>query len=264
MRRPITALIFLFVLTQATGLRAQSGPYDATPQRPTFTSDTSTTAPGTVEIEFGASATGSGGGFLVLPTMLKFTPDVSAGVFRAAEFSVSFDALQHDSSGADTESRFGDFVLLAVRRPVWEGDSFSVAVAPLAQFYLWGQKGARLGLLGILAYSSGLEALVANFTWTSATSSSPTNPAHKYDFALDYGHTLGPAGTASRVGVFAGILTERPTHADTLVSMSQGITYRMRPNLVWDLAIVENGLAAGPLGYQVVAGLTVNLGRLVR
>ena len=224
-----------------------------------------------MEIEFGASATGSGGGFLTLPTMLKFTPDVGAGVFRGAEFSVSFDALQRDSSGAETESRFGDSLLLAVRRPVWEGNSFSVAVAPLAQFYLRGQQGARLGLLGIVAYSSGLEALVANFTWTSATSSStsatsssPTNPAHKYDFALDYGHTMGPAGTASRVGVFAGILIERPTQADTSVSMSQGITYRMRPNLVWDLALVENGLAAGPLGYQVLAGLTVNLGRLLR
>ena len=231
-----------------------------------------------MEIEFGASATGSGGGFLVLPTMLKFTPEVSAGVFRGAEFSVSFDALQRDSSGAETESRFGDSLLLAVRRPVWQGNSFSVAVAPLAQFYLRGQQGARLGLLGIVAYSSGLEALVANFTWTSATSSStsatssstsatsssPTNPAHKYDFALDYGHTMGPAGTASRVGVFAGILIERPTQADTSFSMSQGITYRMRPNLVWDLALVENGLAAGPLGYQVLAGLTVNLGRLLR
>ena len=216
-----------------------------------------------MEIEFGGSATGSGGGFLALPTMLKFTPDVGAGVFRQAEFSVSFDALQRDSSGAETESRFGDSLLLAVRRPVLEGDSFSVAVAPLAQFFLRDQAGARLGLLGIAAYSSGLEAVVANFTWTAATSSSPANPAHKYDFALDYAHTMGSTGIASRLGVFAGILIEKPTQADTSVSMSQGITYRMRPDLVWDVAIVENGLASGQAGYQVLAGLTVNLGRLV-
>ncbi len=264
MRHPVKALLFLLVLTPEPGVSAQSRPYDATPQRPTFTSDTSTTAPGTMEIEFGATATGSGGGFLALPTMLKFTPDVGAGVFRRAEFSLSFDALQRESSGAETESRFGDSLLLAVRRPVWEGDSFSVAVAPLVQFFIREGKGARLGVLGIVAYSSGLEGVVANFTWTSATSSSPTNPAHKYDLALDYGHTMGPVGLASRVGIFAGVLIEKPSIAETSVSMSQGITYRMRPNLVWDVAIVENGLAAGQAGYQVLAGLTVNLGRLVR
>ncbi len=216
-----------------------------------------------MEVEFGVAATGSGGDFLTLPTMLKFTPDVS-GVFHRAEFSMSFDTLQRDSSGAETESRFGDSVLLAIRRPVWEGDSISVAVAPLAQFFIRDLEGARLGLLGIVAYSSGLNGVVGNLTWTSATSSSSANPAHKYDFAVDYARTLGFSGTASRLGVFAGVWIEKPTRTDTSVSMSQGITYRIRPNLVWDVAIVENGLAAGPARYQVLAGLTVNLGRLGR
>jgi hypothetical protein len=194
-----------------------------------------------MEIEFGAAATGSSGGFLALPTMVKYTPDVVGGFLHQAEFSLSFDAVQRDSSSTDTQTRFGDSLLLSVRRPIWAGDSFSLAIAPQAQFFLREKDGGRVGLTGLAAYSDG------------------PNPARKYDFAFDYGRTLGAGG---RLGAFAGLLMEKPSRNDVAVSMSQGLTYRMRPNLVWDVAIVEEGIGAGRSGYRILGGLTVNLGRI--
>jgi hypothetical protein len=49
------------------GTSAPAGPYTATPQRPTFIADTSTTAPGTLEVEFGATGASSFRGFFALP-----------------------------------------------------------------------------------------------------------------------------------------------------------------------------------------------------
>ncbi len=264
MRYPSNLIVRFLIssLVAATGLPmtfAQNVPYDATPQRPTFTSDTSTTAPGTMEIEFGAAATGSSGGFLALPTMVKYTPDVVGGFLHQAEFSLSFDAVQRDSSSTDTQTRFGDSLLLSVRRPIWAGDSFSLAIAPQAQFFLREKDGGRVGLTGLAAYSDGPNTAVVNLTWTVATERSETNPARKYDFAFDYGRTLGAGG---RLGAFAGLLMEKPSRNDVAVSMSQGLTYRMRPNLVWDVAIVEEGIGAGRSGYRILGGLTVNLGRI--
>jgi hypothetical protein len=249
-----------FVIAQASpDAFAQNVSHVATPQRPTFTSDTSTTAPGTMEIEFGAAATGSSGGFLALPTMIKYTPDVGGGILHQAEFSLSFDALERNFSGPDTPNRFGRSLLLIVRRPIWAGDRFSLAIAPQALFFLREIDGARVGLTGLVAFSDGPNTVVTNLTWTVATDASTTNPTRKYDVALDYGRALGTSG---RFAVFAGVLTEKPSSSAVVVSMSQGLTYRMRPNLVWDVAIAEEGFGAGPSGYKILGGVTVNVGRL--
>ena len=76
-------LLGLNALAQSAG--AQSEPPEATPQRPTFTSDTSTTAPGTLELEIGTTSSDS---FFGLPLTIKYTPDV-AGLLREAEFSLA-------------------------------------------------------------------------------------------------------------------------------------------------------------------------------
>ena len=200
---------------------------------------------------------------MALPVMLKFTPDITSGILRNTELSVSFESLESDFGKPETKTGFGDALLFTMRRPVWSRDSFSVAVAPLAEFVLGDTNGIRLGLLGVTSYSSGLDSVVANFSFLSSPLFS-ANKGQEYDFAIDYSHTMGLAGTASRIGVFVGILIEKSKQMGKSISMSEGITYRMRPNLILDVAIVENGLAGGTAGYEVLAGLTVNLGRLSR
>jgi hypothetical protein len=152
------------------GTSASAGPYTATPQRPTFTADTSTTAPGTLEVEFGATGTSSFRGFFALPTNLKYTPDVQSGPFHQAEFSFSFDAVSSMATLAGRQTNFGQTLSLVIRRPVYMGKALSLALAPRSTFFLRDEKGARLGARVLAAYSFGPNNLVANFTWTSATS----------------------------------------------------------------------------------------------
>ena len=58
------------------------------------------------------------------------------------------------------------------------------------------------------------------------------------------------------------MLTQKPGNNDAAVSLGQGIAYRLRPNLVLDFAVRQHGLAAGPARYELLAGFTVNFGRL--
>jgi len=244
------------------GTPTSGGPYTATPQRPTFTADTATTAPGTLEIEFGATGTSSFGGFFALPTNMKYTPDVRRGLLHRAEFSLGFDAVSSAATPGGRQTGFGQTLSLIIRRPVYVGKSFSLAVAPRSIFFLRDGRGARVGARLLAAYNFGLNAVIANFTWTSATSSLATNPAQQYDVAFDYGIRLGESGWRQRTSLFAGFLTEKPKHHETSVTFGQGISYRLRPNYVLDFAVRERGLAAGPRGYELLAGFTANLGRL--
>lgn len=261
MVRASLGILLMHSLTAAQsggGAQASSGPYEATPQRPTFTSDTSTTAPGTLELEVGTT---SWRGFFALPVTVKYTPDVGRGLFHRAEFSLTFDALTSVEETSRRATRFGDRLGFAVRRPVYRGETLSVAVVPQALFFLRGDRGARLGLTGIMVYGMGLNSLTVNGTWTSATHPSATNPAQQYDVAVDVARTLGESGPRSRWTVFGGLLYENPSHRAAAVSLGQGVTYRFRPNWVLDFAVRQLGLAAGRRDYQILAGFTVNLGR---
>ena len=249
------------LLAQQSNGGAPSRTYEATPQRPTFTANTTTSVPGTVEMEFGATVSDK---FLTLPTTLKYTPEVPQGLFHQAEFSVSFDALSNHSAGSGRVTQCGNSLGIVMRRLVYLGDHISVAVAPRILVLLRGDHGLRIGARAIAAYDAGLNSTVVNFTWTAATSSSPTNPEHEYDIALDYSRTLGKSTMFSRWSVFAGVLSEQALHRDAAVSLGQGMSYRFRPGLVGDLAIRETGLGSGWSGYEALLGLTVNLGRVER
>ena len=232
-------------------------PRQATPQRPTFTNDTSVTAPGTFELEFGTAAKRNSFG---LPSGLKFTPDMQSGLLRETELSIGFDALTSMSEDGRRIHQFGEQLTLAVRRALHRGEHFSFALAPRATFFLRGEKGARVGAKAIGMWSYGLNTAVANLTYTGATSPSDNNSAHQTDIALGYSRTLGESGVANRFALFAEYQHEFPSGRDNTVSLMQGITFRARPDLVLDFAVQQSGVAAGPLEVQILGGLTVNLG----
>lgn len=234
-------------------------PFEATPQRPSFSNDNVTTVPGTVELELGGAATGE---FFGLPTGFKFTPDVPQGLLRGMEFSVGFDSISSLEMGSNRDTRFGDRVGFAVRRALYQGDSFSFGIAPQAVFFLRDEEGARLGASAIAVYSFGLNSLVANLVWSAATDSSENNPARQTSVIAGYSRTLGSGPQASRVAAFFEYLQEFPTDQPSRVSLIQGISYRLRPDLVLDFAVQQNGLAATPFDFAVATGLTYNLGRL--
>ena len=232
-------------------------PRQATPQRPTFTNDTSVTAPGTFELEFGSAAKRNS---LGLPAALKFTPDVENVLLRETEFSLGFDAYSTLSADGRRRHQFGDRLAFNLRRALHRGEHFSFALAPRATFFLRDEKGARLGATAIGAWSYGLNTVVANLTFTGATSPSDNNSQRQTDIALGYSRTLGESGLANRFGVFAEYQHEFPSGRANPVSLMQGITFRARPDLVLDFAVQQSGVADGPLEVQLLGGLTVNLG----
>ena len=63
----VVTSLMLLLLGCATNLSADP-PAEATPQRPTFSNDNSTTAPGTVEVELGGAGNGE---FFGLPTFIQ-------------------------------------------------------------------------------------------------------------------------------------------------------------------------------------------------
>jgi hypothetical protein len=250
----------LVVLSLCSGANLLADPpADATPQRPTFSNDTSTTAPGTLELELGGSSSGE---FFGLPTTFKFTPDVGQGALHGMEFSVGFDSISSLEVGRGRDTRFGDRIGFAVRRAVFESGGFSVALKPQAVVFLREEDGARLGASAIAAYSFGPNSLVTNVVWTAATDSSPNNPARQTDFIAGYSRTLGSRPRSSRAAAILEYLQEFPAEQESRVSLVQGVTYRLRPDLVLDVFILESGLAASPFDLTFGAGFTYNFGRL--
>lgn len=254
------AALFLsaWFLLGSGALGQTGGSQAATPQRPTFTLDASTAAPGTMELEMG---TASWRGFFALPVFLRYTPNSSAGLFHQAEFGFAFDAVSSVGLGPDRMTEFGDRIGVVWRRPVYSSGPVAFAIAPTATFLLCGDEGARIGATGIAAFGFGQNGAAVNAGWSSATNSSNSNPAYDYFVAADFARTLGTSGALSRLSPFAGILYQDTTLDSASVSLGQGVSYRVRPNWVFDLAVYEHGFSLGTRDYQVLVGFTVNLGR---
>ncbi len=230
----------------------------ATPQRPTFTNDASTTVPGTVELEMGGLFAES---MLSIPTSLKFSPK-TGNWFEGTELSLGFDGLVSTKNGAMRITQFGDTLNLNLRRRIWRKGDWAFALAPQFGFLLRGDKGARLGAKGIAVYAPGLNGIAVNLTWTAATQSSASNPAQKYDVAAGYSRQIGRGSLSERFSLFAEYQREMPSNADSTTSLIQGMAFRARPSMVFDIAVSQVGVGSGNMDVQLAAGLTVNLGRI--
>lgn len=207
-------------------------PVEATPQGPTFTANTATTSPGTLELEMGTAFNED---FASLPISIKYTPEFQSILLRNTEFSISFDSISNALIGNKRVTKFGD--RLVVRRQIFQKKSFSFALAPKAAFFVRANSGARLGMIGLAAYSFGQNSVVANLTWTSATRPSPTNSAQKYDIAVDVARTLGRSAISKRFDIFTGVLCEKSPKQQSAVSLGQGLSFRLRSNLVLDPSV---------------------------
>ena len=216
-RRLVISLVW--PLSAATAQQPASF-HPATPQRPTFTTDTSVTTPGTVELELGGFFAENVG---ALPTSVKFTPDVS-GFFHRTEIAVSFDTLSSVSTRGDRDTRFGDTLTVAMRRALYESDGFSFALAPVATFFLRGEDGARLGGTAIAVYGRGANSIVVNLGLTGATSSSLSNPSVQLDLATDFFRSL-----SDRFTIFSGALYEKASESAGTLSRS---TYLVDANVL--------------------------------
>src|SRR5206468_12998041 len=74
---------------------------------------------------------------------------------------------------------------------VHDGDKLDIAIAPQLSILLRGDAGARIGSTAIARYDSGHHSAGVTFTWTGATTASPSNPAGTFDIGTGYGFGIG-------------------------------------------------------------------------
>ena len=239
----------LLLCLAAVPLQAQIA---ATPQRPSFTTNASITAAGTVELELGGAAFND---TFSLPTTVKLTPDLHGSPLAGMEWSLSFDSLVRETAGVGGRTAsFGDRVTLASRRPVYDRGGLALAVAPQVTFFRRGADGVRAGALAIAVHEFGECSLVGNLAWTAATRASDTNPAHQLDWAVGLGRSFG------RASLFAEALLADPSGAGATVSLMQGVAVTLRPDLVLDFAFQQSAVNS-ETDVGALIGMTLNLGR---
>lgn len=225
----------------------------ATPQRPTVSFDTSTTAQGTVEVEAGVSV--DPGDFFDSPVTLKY------GTSADTELFVGYSPLQYlDRAGPDADG--GSDLVLGTRHRLWQGDDDTPSAAVVLSGKLptarasnglgSGQVDVRIG--GILNQQFG--PVNANVFYQYGALGNPGG-GHSSEHTATV--TAGWA-LADRWGAFAelaGIFVPS-TKTDSVFTIV-GATFTPEPSLVLDAGVTV-GLSSDAPDLQVFFGCTHNFG----
>ncbi len=227
----------------------------ATPQRPTFSTDTSTTAAGTLELESGIAF--DPGDRLGTPSALKFGLDERSEVFVGFEPWIVLDAPGGDEGG------IGD-LQLGYRQRFLEGHEGRPALAYLALVKLPtadDDQGLGSGETDLLA---ALAATWAGSSWSQTAylqlgllgdpdGGSLLQSVGSYTL----GHPL--ADDLSAFGELALLLT--PEVDDEQLLATLGLAKAWAPGRVVDVGVVLGASEDAP-ELQFVIGTTMNLGRV--
>jgi hypothetical protein len=216
------------------------------------------TEPGTFEVEWGNAFSTSGD--YSMPTSLKLTPATGSGFWARTELSAGFDTLVRVTDQGNRSTRFSDRLAVAATTVVYGGEKLNIALAPVASFFLRDEQGARLGGTLIARYDSGLHSAGFSAAWTGATSSSASNPAGTLDVGAGYGRQLAGSGRLARLTPHGNIVYERSSGALRAISFFEGLEYQYTERLAFDVSAQQSNLAGGQPDYQIVLGITWNLG----
>jgi len=217
------------------------------------------TEPGTFELEWGAAYSVSGAYFL--PTTLKITPSANTGFWGRTELSANFDMLSSPVEEGRRTTQFSDHLSVAATTVVYGGEKLNVALAPMASFFLWGDRGARLGAAAVARVDSGLNSAGVSLSWTGATASSSSNPAGIFDLGGGFGRKLARSGTWARITPHGNAVYERLTGAVSETSVFAGLEYQLTEKLALDISSQHLNLGSGSSDHQVLLGITWNFGQ---
>jgi hypothetical protein len=217
------------------------------------------TEPGTFELESGAAYSISGAYFL--PTTLKITPSTNTGFWGRTELSANFDMLSSPVEEGQRSTQFSDHVSVAATTVVYGGEKLNVALAPMASFFLRGDRGARLGAAAVARLDSGLNSAGVTLSWTGATASSSSNPAGIFDLGGGFGRRLASSGTWARITPHGNVVYERLTGAGGATSVFVGLEYQLTEKLAFDLSSQHLNLGSDSSDHQVLLGVTWNFGQ---
>ncbi|MCB9916670.1 MAG: transporter [Planctomycetes bacterium] len=244
------------LLAACTALPRDAAP--VTPQRPTLSSDTNTTARGTLELEVGAEL--DPGDAFASPTTLKYGVDARTEVYLGlSPYNVVDRAPASDGSG------FGD-TTLGARRRVWEdGRGTSAAVQLAVKLPTASEReGLGSGELDVAAagiLSRGFGERVGGTLYYELRSLGRSDRGGR-----DLAHALALAGAYAlddELSAFAELSQRVQPGPDDPSALVTGLAWAWSPSLVLDAA-VSVGLDDDAPDAVWMLGLTTNFGPLRR
>ncbi|MCC7155059.1 MAG: hypothetical protein IT161_10825 [Bryobacterales bacterium] len=225
-------------------------------RRRLFTS-TLITPPGTGEFDFSAAGSASSPDFY-FPTSLKYTPAGRDIFWGRTEFSVNFDTASSTEGDQDRNWHFSDHVTVQGATVAHNGRNFDFAIVPQVTFLTRGASGIRYGGTLIGRWDIGHNSLSTSGSWSGATTpSDQVNPAGLFDWIGGYARAIGDHWT-----VYGSFQWERATGVGPRLSVFEGIEFQ--PNGRWaiDFSGQHFAVAGGQTDNQIVAGVTITLGKL--
>ena len=225
-----------------------------TPQRPTLSADTSTTAKGTWELEAGVSV--DPGDAFATPHTLKH------GLGRRTEVFATWSPLVGvDRRGRSDETGIGDLVLGARHRVRSEdAERPSIAIQPSLKLPLADEDEG----LGSGELDAGVAAIATqSVSQVTITTFYQLDLLGNPDGGADVGHQLALAGSQAiddEFGVFAEIAAVLVPEIDLeSVFTTIGGNYVVSPSTILDAGIVL-GISDEAPDFQLVFGVTSNFG----
>jgi hypothetical protein len=258
-----TRLAALALLTFAAGCAAPAASWregedvTATPQRPTFARNTSTTAQGTVEIEAGLMR--EPGEQFATPAMLKY------GLSPRDELFVGFTPFKMVELPGDDGEGFGD-VLVGWRQRFLELESEPATAAWQAALKLpTADEDEGLGSGEVDGFLAGILTL-AQEDWTATGFAQfgllgePDSSGVDHQEAVSGVFDMGLEGTnAGLVAELAAVFTPERDLEEVFTTL--GVNWSPLPGVVFDTGVLF-GLSDDAPDFQYFVGLTRNLGRI--
>ena len=249
--RSLIGALFLFFL-----VGCEVTPSAATAQRPTFSSDTATTAVNTFELEAGVAIDPRDQ--FDSPTTLKY------GLSEESELSLSWSPHQWvEAPGSD--GRGGGDAVIATRHRFFEevASGYSAALQLATKLPTGSERdGLSSGELDFFAAgiaTAGLDqATVTAFYQLGFLGETAGS-----DFDIEHGIALGAATPAfdnvSIFGELATVLAHEQDREEVFTTL--GLSYALDDSFVLDAAVVV-GLSRDAPDFQLVFGITKNFGQV--
>lgn len=229
----------------------------ATPQRPTFSSSTSTTAAGTVELESGV--------VIDLRDRYAIEGTLKYGAGDATELFGGWTPLQSvDTEGVD-EVGIGDLVLGVRHRFADETEERPSGAVQIATKLPTADDDDGLGSGELDFFAAGIATRTFEHAATSVTGFYQLGVLGDPDGGTELEHAVALASSTSvvrDVSVFGELAAVVDNGFDQEpVFATLGATYALDASLVFDVAVVL-GLSGDAPDFQVLVGLTQNFGAL--
>lgn len=251
--KPIQVAVVCSLLAFGTGCRVVPGKHAATPQRPTVSSDTNTTAEGSVELETGLAV--DPGDSFSTPSALKY------GIGPISEVFLGFSPYNRVERPGNDGEGFGD-VVIGGRHRFWEDGRGTSAAVQLATKLPTSDRDEGLGS-GEVDFAAAAIATHAIDAVTSVTLYYELGALGDANGAgTDAQHTLAVSGGHAldeRLGVFAELAHIASPGGTDPSFATAGATYALSPGLILDCG-VSLGLNDDAADAVLLAGLTMNLG----